>query len=348
MALTDSLPTLQDNWTTQETTTYNPALPADAPVAWGGTVANLDRDLTATGSTRTALGALLTFVQKPNFFAGVIIKVQASFALGSSCAIEVWVKVGSAWTKERRVGIAGIARSGESFILDLTAPILPAQSCDAMWITLAQDLGTEALTWTVLHVYGICNNDPVTPDCPPGTAPEDCDAPECGVDFEDWVCIDPADPTTQDPTEPPTPPEDPFTLPPILVQIPNPTTYTLNPSGTTYFHTCPRPTLLQMYFGDLPGGGSVVVTVANAHGVTFVEGITQAISAPGVMTWTVLTGFLPGNVNADPSLPPAPLTPTTDFYFTRDLAGSVFFVAGNLLDILNFWWTYNVGYQEVC
>lgn len=337
----DSAPVLTDNWTTQQTTTYDANDPADSPAAWGGTVANLDRDLTATGSTHAALGALLTFVNKPNFVAGGgIVKVQVSYPAGSTCALEVWSLAGATWTKIRRIGIAGIVRSGESIILDLSAPILAAANADALWITLAPDVGTETLTWTILHLYGICNDDPVTPDCPPGTAPEECDGPECGVDVETWVCLDP-------PEEPdPAPPTDPFTLPPILVKVPNPTTYVQ--SGASWFHNCPRPTELRMFFGDLPSGGSVTVTVANAGGLTFVEGTAQTISAPGTMTWTVLSGFRAANSGADPAFPPAAVTPTCDFFFTRKLAGSAFAVAGNLLDILMYFWTYDHAYIEVC
>lgn len=340
--LTSALPTLTNNWSTQETTTYNSALPADAPTPWGGTVADLDRVLTETGSTHTALGALLTFSFKPTSFAGAIIKAQVTFPTGSACAIEVWTKAGATWTKQRRVPVAGIVRSGETFILDLATPSLALApvAVDAMWITLAPDVGTETLTWTILHVYGTCADDPVTPNCPPGTAPESCDGPECGVDVEDWVCLDPP----EEPVPAPTP--DPFVLPPILVQVPNPDDYVK--SGTKYFHNCPRPTVIVMLFGDLPGGGSVVVDVANANGVLFVEGTQQTISSPGTMTWTVLSGFKAGNANAAPALPPSQVSATTDFFFTRKLDGSAFAVIGNLLDILMYFWTYNWGYVEVC
>jgi hypothetical protein len=103
-----------------------------------------------------------------------------------------------------------------------------------------------------------------------------------------------------------------------------------------------------MMFGDLPSGGSVTVTVANAHGITFVEGVSQVISAPGNMDWNVLTGFVAADINSHPAFPPAVLEPTTEFLFTRQLAGSVFAVAGNLLDILTYFWTYDFGYDEVC
>lgn len=345
-----SSPTLQDNWTTQQTATYVPATPAVAPGVWGGTVANLDRTLTATGSGYSIFGALLTFVQKPEAnslgqlgsFGGLIVKVQPTFATGSTAALEVWSLKGATWTKRRRIALAGLVRSGETVVIDATGPVLSTADVDAYWVTLAPDLGTETISWLAIHAYGICPNDPVTPDCPPGTPPEDCTGPECGVDIESWLCLDPP--------EEPDPPTTPFILPPILVQIPNPTSYThADPAHPDrWFHTCPRPTRIVMHFGDLPGGGSVTVTVANANGITFVEGTSQTISAAGDMNWTVLSGFVSRNAGSDPALPPAAVSPTTDFYFTRALDGTVFSVAGNLLDVLMYAWTWAIAYVETC
>lgn len=332
--LATTYPVLTDNWTTQETTTYNPLLPADAPAPWGGTIAALDRDLTQTGSTYTVLGALLTFVAKPNFFAGPIIKVQVTFALGSTCALEVWTKAGSTWTKRRRVSVAGQARSGETIVWDLSSFLLPAVNCDAMWITLAPDVGTETLTWTCLHAYGICNDDRGFTDCPPGTPPGDCDEPGCDIDITTGKCRE----DTDDP--------DPFIFPPTIYKLPNPTTYVA--TAGTYFHVCPRPTVVRMHFGDIPGGGSVTVTPVPTSNVTFVEGASQTISAPGDMDWTVATGFHSlGSLT--PALYPAALIPTMDFVFTRQLAGiEAAVVLGNLLNILTYWWTAEIGYVEVC
>ena len=343
----NSAPALTDNWTTEETTTYDAMDPADSPAPWGGTVANLDRDFTLTGSTHAALGLLATFVNKPEAaggvsgsLAGAIVKVIPTFAAGSACALELWTLQGSTWTKRRRVPLGTLVRSGDTIIIDLTGPVLGTSAVDAYWITLAPDIGTETLTWVSCHLYGICPNDPVTPDCPPGTPPEDCGAPECGVDFEDWVCLDPP----EEP-DPPAVTGTPFAFPPVLVKIPNPT-YTHVSLG--YFHNCPRPTEIRMYFGELPRGGSVKVTVANANGVEFAEGVEQTISAPGTMTWTVAVGFHPTNAPATNALPPAAESPTTDFLFTRQLEASAFAAAGNLLDILTYFWTYDIGYIEVC
>lgn len=343
---------LTDNWTTEETTTYDASMPADGPAPYGGTVANLDRVLTATGSGYTVLGLLLTFVNKPpgnqfgqtGSFGGVYVKVTPTFTTGSTAALEVWSRAGATWTKRRRIPLAGLVRSGETVVIDALGPVLSTTDVDAYWITLAPDLGTETITWLACHVYGICLNDPVTPDCPPGAPPEECDGPECGVDYESWVC--------EEPPEEPVPTPDPFVFPPILVQVANPTTYTQQPPNAPFAgkfsHPCPRPNRIFMEFGELPSGGSVTVTLKPGQPVSFVEGSSQTISAPGTMTWTVLTGISPVNAPSSVGLFPAQLYPTTDFFFTRQLDGSVFAVAGNLLDILTYFWTAFIGYEEVC
>lgn len=346
----NSQPTLQDNWTVQETTTYDANNPAASPAPWGGTTSDLDREFTATGSTHLAMGMLLTFLFKPETnnlgqhgdLAGAIAKVIPTFADGSACALELWTLLGSAWTKRRRVALGGLVRSGETLIEDLTGPVLDTDQVDAYWITLAPDLGTETLTWVEAHLYGVCLNDNTTPACPPGTDPEDCAAPQCGVNVATWLC--------QDPPGEPNAPTVPFILPPIIVPIPNPDTYVLATlhGHPAYFHDCPRPTQLRMLFGLLPGGGSVTVTVKDPAGCTFVEGFSQVISSPGEMTWTVATGFLAANSGAAPALPPSQEFPTTTWLFTRQLDGTVFSVAGNLLDILTYYWTFAVAYVEVC
>jgi hypothetical protein len=269
-------------------------------------------------------------------FGGAIVKIQPTFGAGSTAAIEVWTLAGATWTKRRRVTLPNLCRSGETIVIDLTGPVLDTDQVDAYWITLAPDVGTETITWLACHLYGICPNDPVTPDCPPGTPPEECDAPQCDIDIATGVCRK----DTGDP--------DPFHFPPIPVKIPNPGSY--SKSGSDYFHNCPRPTVLRMIFGDIPSGGSVTVTVANAHGVTFAEGFSQVISAPGNMDWTVATGFLAKNPGViQPAFPPRQLEPTTDFVFSRQLAGVEDLVAlGNLLNILVYWWTYDFAYVEVC
>jgi len=344
----NTFPTLQDNWTTQQTTTYDANNPAAGPGVWGGTLTDLDREFTATGSGYTVDGALLTFVQKPEgnslgqsgSLGGLIAKVQPTYPDGSTAAFEVWSLKGTTWTKRRRIPLATVCRSGETVVIDATGPVLADTDVDAYWVTLAPDIGSETLTWLALHVYGICLNDPVTPACPPGTPPEDCEGPECGVDRDSWLCL----PPPEEPTPAPNP--NPFVLPGIPVKIPNPTTYVF--ANHHYFHDCPRPTQIVMLFGEIPDGGSVTVTVANTNGVVFAEGVQQTIVAPGTMTWTVTSGFHAQNAPATSALPPAQEAASTDFLFTRKLDGSAFAVAGNLLDILEFWWTYNIGFQEVC
>lgn len=351
----EAVPVLAENWTTEETTTYVPATPAVGAVAWGGTIANLDRDFTKTGSTRTALGALLTFVHKPEAnalgqhgsLAGAIVKVAVTYAAGSTAALELWSLKGVTWTKRRRVAIAQLARSGDVVVFDLTGPVLDTSDVDAYWVTLAPDLGTETLTWTILHLFGICPNDPVTPDCPPGTPPENCAAPECGVDVEDWVCQPPPD-------EPAAPTTDPFVLPPIPVKIPFPPSRLGCSGGQPPFN------VLRMTFGEIPTGGSILVTAVSAQGVTFVQGYTQTISAPGDLDWKVLSGFhfTPGPAEVFPvssafAAALGPNYPKVDptgmvFTFQLQLAGSAFAVAGVLLDILTYFWTFGYRNDYVC
>lgn len=348
--------TTVENWTTQETDTYDANDPADGPAPYGGTVANLDRVLTATGSGYTVLGLLLTFVNKPpgnqfgqtGSFGGVIVKVTPTFPTGSTAALEVWSLQGSTWTKRRRIPLAGLVRSGETVVIDALGPVLATTAVDAYWVTLAPDIGSETITWLACHVYGICLNDPVTPDCPPGTEPEECDGPECGVDYESWVCLDPP--------EEPNPPSFPFTLAPIPVKIAFP------PARAGCSSSEPPFNRLTMTFGDIPSGGSVVVTAP--VGYVFTEGSEQTISAPGDLTWTIESGipFSPGGpgviVFPTSTQWPAALGPNYSrlftnedgmtFLFTRRLDASVFATAGNLLNILMYYWTTGYEVTYVC
>jgi len=353
-----SVPTLVENWTTQETTAYNSALPADSPAAWGGTLTDLDRPFTATGSGHTALGALLTWVYKPDRIAGVQIKVTPTFLTTESPVLELWTLKSATWTKRSRVALTPLVRSGESLVLDLTSPVLDAVDVDAIWVTLVPT-ATEALTWTILHCYGVCNTDPVTPACPPNALPSDCDNVTCDVDPTAWECMDFPEDTGGCPEDCPdggppipTPTPDPLTLPPILIQIPMARIGTRTSLG--YFYPCPAPTDIVMLFGDLPSGGSVTVTVANSYGILLSATqagapiTSQTIAAPGAMYWWAVGGFSPTNYPTNTNLPPAQITPTIDFFFTRQLAGSAWHVAGNLLDILMYFWTYELRYMQVC
>ena len=157
----------------------------------------------------------------------------------------------------------------------------------------------------------------------------------------------------------PTP--DPLLLPPIIVPIAMPGSYLTYVGGlkTIIFHQCPAPTNLRMSFGTLPSGGSVTVAVLNAGALQFSAtsggaAITsQTISVAGDMFWWVVAGT---GYNAYPAaalplpnyLPPVEVVPTVTFTFTRQLDGTVWSVAGNLLDILVYFWTTSIEYNELC
>ena len=369
--VSNALPGLVENWTTQETTAYNSALPADSPGAWGGTLTDLDRPFTATGSGHTALGALLTWVYKPDRIAGVQIKVTPTFLTTESPVLELWTLRIATWTKRSRVALTALVRSGESLVLDLTSPVLDADDVDAIWVTLVPT-ATETLTWTILHCYGVCNTDPVTPACPPNALPSDCDNVTCDVDPTAWECLDFPEDTggcpedcggdegDPDPLPIPTPTPDPLLLPPIIVPIAMPR-YPFK-SGGKYLYNCPAPTGIFMKFGTLPGGGSVTVTVLNAHGLRFAsaglaafsggpEVTSQTIAAAGDMEWRVTnnSGYdAHGNGVVLNYLLPSQDIPELTFLFTRQLAGSAWHVAGNLLDILMYFWTYEIAFAEPC
>jgi hypothetical protein len=68
------------------------------------------------------------------------------------------------------------------------------------------------------------------------------------------------------------------------------------------------------------------------------------------MTWTVLAGFRYKKIGGyrNPALPPDAEDATTDFFFTRKLDGTAFEVAGNLLNILLYFWSASLGYEDVC
>lgn len=331
------------NWTTQATTTYDRNNPAQDPMTWGTAVeiGYLDRRFTATGNETTHLGLLATFVNKPDrTFYGAQVKVRPTYTGTANPFLECWTLLGTTWTLRRRVNVRAIARSGDTIVQDLTFDGLRAEDRpDAIWITL--DTATDvSLTWLVCHLYGDCTSDPVTPDCPPGVDPEDCNVPECSADPTDFIC-------TPIPLPPDLPPTDPFPFPPILIDIGMPTTYVLEDDGS-YSHACPGPTGIRMTFGELPTGGSVVVTLVDAAGLVFAEGTQQTISAPGVMNWTISQGYGPLNPNIGSGsalgyLPPREVTDHVTFSFTRKAASPF-----TLLDILVYFWTYDLVYEELC
>lgn len=332
------------NWITQATETFDRDNPAENPENWGteAEIAFLDRRFTAEGNEVTHLGLLATFLNKPDrSFYGAQVKIRPTYTGLANPFLEMWTLVGATWTLRRRVNIRAIARSGDTVIqeLILDTGLRGADRPDAIWITLDTAVDVS-LTWLVCHLYGDCVADPVTADCPPGTDPEDCGTPECSADPTDWVCA-------PIPIPPDLPPIDPFPFPPILINVLMPTTYTQDEDGQ-FMHDCPGPTGIRMYFGAIPGGGSVQVVLVDAAGLVFAEGVTQTISAPGTMEWTISAGYKPGDPNVGSGsafgyLPPREVTDHVTFSFTR-IAASPF----TLLDILTYFWTYDLVYDELC
>jgi hypothetical protein len=333
--------TLVSNWTIQKTTTYNSALPADSPVAWGGTLTALDRSFISTGSGYAALGALITWVNKPDSIAGVVIKIQPTYLSVEIPFLEMWTLDGAVWTKRNRIALSSRVRTGETLVVDFTSTIYAADTVDAIWITLVPS-GTETLTWLVLHTYGVCNNDKTTPACPPGTPPEDCDNAECDTDPTTWLATAGCTPT----------------LLPGEVRVEMPQTYQFISLTKRWEHGCPGPTRIRFDFVDLPAGTTVVVDVLDAHGLRFclpgdvafsggVEVLTQTISASGTMYWAVTnnSGYdaYPNGINLN-YLPPYDITQYITFRFTRTIDGAVV----NMLEPLVFFWYNGIEYAEPC
>jgi hypothetical protein len=337
------------NWTTSATETFDRNDPAEDPVTWGtaAEIAYLDRPFTATGNLVDHLGMLCTFggadTRPDRAFWGAQVKIQPTFTGDAAPFLELWTLLGATWTMQRRVSIPALARSGDVVVVDLLLreALLAADDAlpDAVWIAL--DTATDVtLNWLVCHLYGDCTLDP-TFGCLPDVDPENCDTPECAVDPDDWIC-------TPLPLPPEVPPLDPFEFPPVTVDVLMPATYQVAEDGS-YTHVCPGPTGIRMYFGDLPGGGTVVVTLVDSAGLVFAEGTTQTVSLPEtVIDWTVDQGY--GQSDPDIGagsalgyLPPIEVTRYVRFSFTRTAADPF-----TLLDILAYFWTYDLTYEEVC
>jgi len=359
---------LAENWTVESTSTYNEALPADSPGLWGeaADLAALDRTFVSTGLGVAFIGMLLTFVNKPDrSFTGAQIKVSVTYSPSEEPHLELWTKLGATWTRRRRISLTSNVRSGDTLViaLDLDNELFAADSAipDAVWITIDTAAG-PTLTWIACHLFGDCALNPVPPDCPPGTPAALCEPLDCTVDPTNWLCVDIPDPDCVptpfddclggDPGDNDAdPPTDPIVFPPIIVEVPMATTY--SSTAGVYSHVCPGPAALRMYFGDLPGGGSVVVTHVPSGGVAFAEGLQQTITAPGVLDWTVIGGFGAGDPaigagRAGGYIPPVEVVATQSFAFVRQLAASELETFGNLLDILTYWWTTVVLYEEFC
>ena len=337
----NSTTALTPNWTIQKTTTYNSALPANAPVAWGGTSTALDRSFISTGSGYAALGALITWVNKPDSIAGVVIKIQPTYLSVEIPFLEMWTLNGAVWTKRNRIALSSRVRTGETLVVDFTSTIYAADTVDAIWITLVPS-GTETLTWLVLHTYGVCDADSIVPDCPPGTLPEDCNNTECDTDPTTWLATAGCTPTI-------------LPIGSVLVRMPTDYAVQPQPDGKYYVAHCPGPTHIVMDFIDVPTNCTVVVTTVDTHGFQFSATIagaavtSQTISAAGTLTWFIVAGtgyhsnthdgFPPATI---PDLmPPFQITPYMTFRFERTMNGALV----NMLEPLSFFWTTSIGYS---
>jgi hypothetical protein len=340
-----------ENWTTQATETYNETTPAVGPVSWGTDPekANLDREFDAVGSAKQHLGVLLTFVHRPDTFAGAIVKYQPTYSVGETPFLELWTHdTVEGWTRRRRLAITDLARSGDVVMTQLLTPSeLATTTLDAVWITMAPTAG-ETMSWLAVHLYGDCDTRLNPPDCNLFSDPPDC-AEDCEALFGSWLC-NPDDPSPPawaglPPLPVPIPngqPVPPFPFPPITVEIPMPTAGWVH-VGSGWFHNCPRPTRIIMYFSLRQPGAKVAITAINSP-VTFVGGQSKTITGSGTLEWVVLDGFKAANsIGAAQSLPPGQITPSITFLFTPigiDVLA--------LLDWEVFLWTYNTANIEVC
>ena len=340
-----SEPVLTANWTIQKTTTYVEVTPATGPVAWGGTLTALDRTMVSTGSGYAALGALITWVHKPDSIAGVVIKIQPTYLTTEIPFLEMWTLDGAVWTKRNRQALSSQVRSGETRVFDLTSTIYAADTVDAIWITLVPS-GTETLTWLVLHTYGVCDNDSVTAKCRPGDLPEDCGIIECDADVETWLSVTSCGAVSLAPLR---------VLVPMarsnLVQelVTKSMTYYATSVNFRHNHISPNPKYVSMYFPDLIAGTSVTVDVVNSHGIPLAATdigaavTSQTISAAGYLEWWVVPGggFAPtNNPTLFDNLPPIDLTPDMEFLFTLHVDTTVV----SMLAQLRFSFSNAIGY----
>lgn len=333
-------------WTTQATTTYDSNNPAASPGSWGSTpqVALLDRDLDATGSLTSHLGALITFSSRPDFFWGVIVKVIPTYSTLEDPKLEMWTFDGVTWTKRRRVDMPALVRSGDSVVVDLTLST-PQQDVQAVWVTLAPT-AAETLSWIALHLYGDCEVQIATPDCPAFSTPPDCSI-DCDTLFPDWDC-DPEDPTP--------PPATPFPFPPVTINVPMPHYTKL---GNHYTDSCPTPNSIFMRFDIRRPTAGVRVSVIFSPGITWSGGLSdpnvvvnsptqQTITGSGTMVWKVDEGFFMYFTNNAPKgngyLPPDDVLPFVTFLFTP--LGD--FTVLDLLDWNQFLFFYQVVPFEPC
>lgn len=364
------------NWTLQKTTTFVVGSPADSPIAWPGTVDDMEQDFRATTGSQTALGALITFTPNiPDGFGGVIVKVATTYGLLDTPRIELWSHtVAGGWVLKRSVLITNLdigARSTEAKIYDLTIGQQLA-GVDKMWVTI-KPTSTESNLFYAIHPYGSCDADPVLPSCTSfqgGCLPEaDC------LDPDSWETdpdCSPPEPSTDDGSDPNGPFPDP--LPPTTIDFPPFELDIAGPPASRYaFRTAPpfagRGWVLvnncvgslentevgfDMIFGDIPTGGSVLVEYVPTSTLAFSQTsdptdpavYSQTISAAGTMIWRIKsgTGFytpLGQGATTDPAGVAAglffPPSIQASYRFRFTPKGTLSLL--NLLDILAFFWT---------
>lgn len=345
------------NWTTQATETYNSALPADSPSSWGTDpeIANLDRDLDKTGSLKQHLGILLTITAGPDVFWGAIVKLQITYGNTDDPQLEMWTHdTPNGWVKRRKLDVNTLARTGDTVIYDLVLAS-PFGGIDQVWITLVPT-STETNNWVVSHLYGDCTAILLPQDCPPLSNPADC-----GLDWPQLPGDGPDEPTLEDPPDIPTD----FPLPPVLVQVANPPTYTglastfsLAPNNSIRAYLppgpgrkewtipCPGALVIRMYF-SIRAGGAVTVEPVNNYIITFNEGSSQTVTGDNFIDWTVVNGFTPANPHSPGRkyLFPAAIHPFVTFSFTPHLDFSVL----DFFDWEQFLWTYEIMWNtEIC
>lgn len=309
------------NWTLQKTTTFVVGSPADSPIAWPGTVSDMEQDFRATTGAQTALGALLTFTTIPDGFGGVIVKVATTYGVSDLPRIELWSHtVAGGWVLRRSVLISNLdigARSGEAKIYDLTLST-QLTLVDKFWVTI-KPTSTESNTFLAIHPYGSCDIDIVLPTCDSfegGCLPEaECLDPATWTTDPDCSAPEPSTLDGSDPDGPfPDPNPDatvPFEFPPFLLDINGPPasryafgqTVPGGPRGWYVKNNCVgsienTEVGFAMIFGVIPTGGSVLVEYLPSSTLKFSSTadptdpavFSQTISVAGTMNWRIKSG----------------------------------------------------------
>lgn len=287
------------NWSLDATETYdnpNTTDPFSGAMTWGTDpeINSQDQDFTITTGAITHLGALMTFTAgAPDAFGGALVKLRPTYAVGETPLLEMWTYDGATWTLRRRVQITNVSflgtRSGEAKVFDL---ILSQQLAGvvSVWITMAPSSpqGTQLNNFLAIHLYGSCNEQVTTPGgnkkLPvPGYPSAVDNQPECDdLDAVEYTCPDPTGT---------------FNYPPFVFNLNTSTLVAANFSKAV--HLCPQRKGFSFYFGNIPTGGSIEVSIAvlDYPGLQFTSDLagtmattTQTISADGVMHWFVKPG----------------------------------------------------------